>query len=125
MCPSWQYTRNAFILPTDEKTKAKGISKATGIDVDFAQEPPENNMILVDFEGGKVTSPLPNVKIVDESGIDVLMLSPDGKLLARNSALDTDAKNSQIAYIERVKRREDILKPPSRTRARAKEQSEF
>ncbi|MHB1422866.1 MAG: hypothetical protein ACYC3I_06670 [Gemmataceae bacterium] len=107
--PVWQYVRNAFILPTEEKTKGPGRKKTTGIEVDFGHESPENNAILVDFEGGRVNSPLPNIKVADESGIEVLMLSPDGKLLARNSALDTD-------NTERKERRKEVLKRIQDTR---------
>ncbi len=102
--PIWKYTQNTFILPAEvQKPSARAGGKVpTGIDVDFGQDPPENNLILVDFEGGS-RLPVPNSKTTDDSAIEVLMLAPDGKLLARNSAKDTNDK-------ERIDRRNEVLK---------------
>jgi hypothetical protein len=102
--PIWKYTQNNFILPAEsQKPSARAGGKVpTGIDVDFGQEPLENNLILVDFEGGN-RLPVPNSKAIDDSAVEVLMLSPDGKLLARNSAKDTTDK-------DRTERRNDALK---------------
>jgi hypothetical protein len=98
--PIWIYTRNAFILPAEEKSRLSRRVK-TGIDVEFGQENSENNLILVDFEGGRIN--IPSSKADDICPIEVLMLSPDGKLLARNSLNDTKDD-------ERIKRREKVLK---------------
>lgn len=99
--PIWKYNQNTFILPNeDQKPRAKTNFKVpTGIDVDFGQEPPEKNLILVDFEGGRVSLPTP--KVDDTCAIEVLMMSADGKLLARNSVKDTSDE-------ERKKRREKV-----------------
>jgi hypothetical protein len=102
--PIWKYTQNTFILPAEgNKPSARAGGKVpTGIDVDFGQDPPENNLILVDFEGGNRLA-VPNSKATDDCGIEVLMLSPNGKLLARNSAKDTNDE-------DRKKRRDEVLK---------------
>jgi hypothetical protein len=101
--PIWKFTQNTFILPAeDQKVNRRSGKPNTGIEVDFGQDPPENNLILVDFEGGN-RLPVPNSKTTDDCAIEVLMLSPDGKLLARNSAKDTADK-------ERIDRRNAVLK---------------
>jgi hypothetical protein len=101
--PIWKYTQNTFILPAEStKINRKAGKPNTGIDVDFGQDPAENNMILVDFEGGRGVS-VPGTKISDDCATEVLMLTPDGKLQARNSVKDTgDTK--------RTERREAVLK---------------
>jgi hypothetical protein len=99
--PIWKYTQNMFILPTvSERINRKVGKPNTGIDVEFGQDPPESNLILVDFEGGRVSSQTP--KVDDTCAIEVLMLAPDGKLLARNSVKDTTDD-------ERIKRRDRAL----------------
>jgi hypothetical protein len=112
--PIWIYSRNAFILPSEERTTRAARARGnTGIDVDFGEENPENNLILVDFEGGRVN--VPGVKAADDlCPIQVLMLSPDGKLLARNSLKDT---NDSV----RQKRREEVLKRVQEVRQGRKE----
>jgi len=108
--PIWKFTQNKFILPVVENQRNSrrfGRQPDTGIDIDFGQDPPENNLILVDFEGGRglsIPSPFAaNKNITEDSAVEVLMLSPDGKLLARNSAKDTNDE-------ERKKRREEVFK---------------
>jgi hypothetical protein len=103
--PIWKYTQNTFILPTEDQKKInrRAGKPNTGIDVDFGQDPPENNTILVDFEGGKGIAVPGNSKMTDDCAIEVLMLSPEGKLLARNSVKDTNDE-------QRKKRRDDVLK---------------
>jgi hypothetical protein len=101
--PIWKYTQNTYILPADNpKLNRKAGKPNTGIEVDFGQDPAENNMILVDFEGGRGVS-APGSKTTDDCAVEVLMLSPDGKLHARNSAKD-------IADTNRTERREAVLK---------------
>lgn len=104
--PIWKYTQNRYILPAlpDAKINRRAGGKVnTGIDVDFGQDPPESNMILVDFAGGRGVQLPSNSKIKDDCAIEVLMLSPEGKLLARNSAKDTEDQ-------KRKERREAVLK---------------
>ncbi|HEY7423592.1 MAG TPA: hypothetical protein VH682_05050 [Gemmataceae bacterium] len=97
--PVWKYTRDAFILPAENQTKKDIIRGRTGVLVNFGQDNPENETLLLDFEGGKVREG----KLDDTCAVEVLMLSPDGKLLARNSV--TDGNNR-----ERTERREKVQK---------------
>lgn len=102
--PIWKYSQNAYVIPAEEQTKKTAFSRkqsSTGIDVDFGFEDPNQNTILVDFEGGRAYSSSP--KMEDKYRTEVLMLSADGKLLARNSARDTEND-------EREKRRNTVLK---------------
>jgi hypothetical protein len=97
--PIWKYRQNTFILPAEEapkRTRKKDIT--TGIEVDFSQEKANNETILVDFDGGKTAL----AKVVATSRIEVLMLDPDGKLLARNNVKDKEDE-------EREKRRAEVL----------------
>jgi hypothetical protein len=107
--PVWQYSKNAFVLPTGEKNvkeKNRGLIP-TGIDVDFGQDNPDNETVLVDFEGGRSYHPT-NKNLADASRTEVLMLSPDGKLLARNSAKDTDDEYRKARRKEVIDRVENI-----------------
>jgi hypothetical protein len=104
--PIWIYTRNSFILPIENPKDRVRNRVRTGIDVDFGQENPENNMILVDFEGGKVSSQSP--KVDDNCALEVLMLSPDGKLLARNNIKDTKDGDRTARREEAMKRIQDV-----------------
>ncbi|HEY7326103.1 MAG TPA: hypothetical protein VH592_00580 [Gemmataceae bacterium] len=105
--PIWQYVQNKFILPAENWRPSRRTGKVnTGIEVDFGQDPLENNTILVDFEGGHVSASSPlgdNKTVFDDCAIEVLMLSGDGKLLARTSAKDTDDT-------DRIERRAEVLK---------------
>jgi hypothetical protein len=105
--PIWKSTQNTFILPTvSEKINRRAGKPNTGIDVEFGQDPPENNLILVDFEGGRVSSEKP--KVDDTCAIEVLMLSPDGKLLARNSVKDTNDDERKERRDKALKRIQDV-----------------
>ncbi len=104
--PMWIWTRNSFILPEENpKAKRRGRVK-TGIYVEFGQENPENNLILVDFEGGRVSSQSP--KMDDTCALEVLMLSPDGKLLARNSYKDKEDEQRKKIREHALKRIQEV-----------------
>jgi hypothetical protein len=87
----WRYSLDSFILPCEAHLRPVPGQRQTGIEVDFGQDEEKGKeTILVDFEGGRqayqqTTAP---GRIEDESATEVLMLSPEGKLLARNSAAD-------------------------------------
>jgi hypothetical protein len=72
------------------------------VKVNFAHENPEGSeTILVDFEGGQQFLN----KLADTSVVEVLLLSPDGKLLARNSGddgKDEDRAKRRDAYVKRI-----------------------
>jgi hypothetical protein len=106
--PVWRPREGTMALLTDTSTRMR----KPGVEVNFGYGT-DQEAVLVDFEGGKVSydrivarSEDPDQKpttrkINDESSTDVLILSPDGKLIARNSA--ADAKNE-----ERVKRLKEV-----------------
>jgi len=99
--PVWKYTLDSFVLPVeDQKAKKFRGRVPTGVTVNFGQENADNETILVDFEGGRESLKTPRVD--DNSGIEVLMLGPDGKLRARNSVVDTNDD-------QREKRRAQVL----------------
>jgi hypothetical protein len=104
--PIWKYSQNAYVLPIEEQKKRNAYDRRTftGLDVDFGfDNSPTEDTILVDFEGGRVFSQSP--KMDDTCRTEVLMLSPDGKLLARNSAKDTEDEervNTRKKVFERI-----------------------
>ncbi len=105
--PIWKYVQNSYVLPTEELPK-KGANRrmaTTGIDVDFGGDNPERETILLDFEGGRVSTPS---KLYDTCRLEVLMLSPDGKLLARNNAVDTTDEDRQKRRQEALDRIKEI-----------------
>ncbi len=108
--PVWKYTQDSFVIPTEDQRKRVRGKVPTGVHVNFGADNPDSETILVDFEGG-LRQYEPGVagaegaakpaKISDTSGVEVLMISPDGKLLARNSATDSGDE-------ERKGRRESV-----------------
>jgi hypothetical protein len=82
----WNPQQEAFVfaVPADKK---RPVRQRKGIPVDFG-----TRYILVDFQGGRQEEAARKdaAKIRDESPLEVLVLSPDGKLLVRNSRDDTD-----------------------------------
>ena len=91
--------------------KPSRIQDKTLMSVPFGDE-----TLLVDFEGGRETytistkpadsdEPSKKVTVTDECAVELLMMRPDGKMIARNSVTDGDTENSKIAK-ERVKRAE-------------------
>ena len=116
--PVWKYTQDAFVLPAeDQKIRRKGKVQ-TGVTINFGPDNEDNNTILVDFDGPRhyreFTGQGPDgqpktLKIDDTTGIEVLMLSPEGKLLAHNSLADTNDK-------ARVDRRKEVMDRIQRVR---------
>ena len=89
--PLWNKFQQAFLIGdvavAQGRTKIKKTAtKATkelitsGLQIDLTTAPPS---ILVDFEGGRKTN--------DSAASDVLVLTPEGKLVLRNSRADSDA----------------------------------
>lgn len=105
--PIWKYSKNAYILPAeDPKNRQERRLALTGIDVDFGFDNSEKeDTILIDFEGGRVSGP---AKITDDCHTEVLMLSPNGKLLARNSTKDADDRDRSDLREKVLKRIENI-----------------
>ncbi len=106
----WNRPQQMFeITPVRSKPKAAGQPKnepaAAGIPVDLMTNPP---VIVVDFEGGKKLfffrrdGNREYVSGGDESAFEVLALMPDGRLVVRNSRIDSD--NETFAGAQRQQR---------------------
>ena len=107
----WKFPLDSFVLACEDYERAHGKVR-TGIKVDFGQDEEKGKeTILVDFEGGRRVYQLlrePGL-IEDTSRTEVLMLSPDGKLLARNSAAD-ERSVERLARRARWRRQVEALK---------------
>jgi hypothetical protein len=108
--PYWMPQQESFVLAVTPKDKPKpGITGElpTGIEVNFAHEPTDT--LLVDFEGGELSHQRmadgkPSGKPLREAApTEVLLLSPEGKLLALDSSVDGSDKT------ERGKERKERL----------------
>jgi hypothetical protein len=104
--PVWKYTQDSYVLPAEDQRARKVRGKVpTGVSVNFAQENPDGSeTILLDFEGGQEFLG----KLADNSAIEVLLLSPEGKLLARNSGADNSDKKREDRREEYVKRIQEV-----------------
>jgi hypothetical protein len=80
---------------------------AHNFEVESGYVPFGDGSVLVDFEGGKLTHRRPrNVKITDEASTEVLVMTPDGKVYARNygdDLADRERMFRRIRYEEKVK----------------------
>jgi len=129
--PCWMPNLEKFIIPTES-----GASKADpGVTVSFGfnagGEQPE--AILVDFDGGAVAynrvvgrkgDKVETKRLPDASAGEVLMLSPDGKLLLHESALDVADKDRQKRLKEfktRVREVKESGKPAEEREQKDKE----
>jgi hypothetical protein len=109
--PVWRPRKETMSLLTDSTTRAR----KPGVEVNFGyNRPPDyQEAVLIDFEGGKQSyahvvkrsddpdQKATTVPVNDESSTDVLILTPDGRLQARNSAADTKDE-------DRVKRLKEV-----------------
>jgi hypothetical protein len=113
--PLWKATQEDYVVATDSSTKVRH----PGLEVSFGYDRPDGReMILVDFEGGKqsydrvVSRAEDNVqkrKVDDSAALEVVMLSPDGRLLYRDSATDSENKQRKDR-LERVRKRLEEVK---------------
>jgi hypothetical protein len=87
--PVWKFAQDSYVLPAEDQKRKRGGRVRSGVEVSFGQSNAENETILLDFEGGTVRE---GKQLSDNSSVEVLMLSPDGKLLARNSDKDAHDK---------------------------------
>ena len=92
--PVWYRNKQAFEIGQNvqaaRKKPAPGSVLTTGLPVDLMTNPPA---LIVDFDGGKRDSVKVGKEFVsDTSAIDMLVLTPEGKLVLRNSRHDTDAE---------------------------------
>jgi hypothetical protein len=117
--PVWRYTRESFVIagdPDPRQTRRLG----PGIDVNFGHDRPDGvEAAVVDFEGGSQShervlgrtaddKPITR-KVVDDSATEVLLLSPDGKLLAHDSAHDVNDKDRK-GKLDRYRKRVSEVK---------------
>jgi hypothetical protein len=109
--PVWNTSHDNFVLPADTHGRQ---NKRSTIKVSFSHNLKDNlETILVDFEGGRESykpadpdnedkeTRIPPKGVEDVSPIDILLLAPDGKLIARNSAADAQDQ-------ERIRRRNQV-----------------
>jgi hypothetical protein len=119
--PVWKYDYKDYTIAADPHDR----SRKPGIEVNFGYERPDGaEALLVDFEGGKGQrySPTPAAKtedgaapppsrgVSDDSGIEVLILTPEGKLIARNGANDREEDKRKERRDELHKRIDDVKK---------------
>jgi hypothetical protein len=111
--PYWRTTQEQFVLATEPKA----TRRAPGVPVSFRPDWPDGrDTLLVDFEGGSLDykrvasrdeDGKPNYRpIRDSVATEMLLLTPDGKLLAHEGA--ADAKDEQRT--KRLKEVKDRLK---------------
>ncbi len=117
--PVWKYTQDSFVLPAKDQRKRVRGKLPTGVLVNFKPDDPDRDMILVDFEGGRrlfqqtappAGSAAKSPWAEDVSAVEVVLLSPDGKLLARNSATDArdaDRQKRRAEYHVRIQKIKD------------------
>lgn len=103
--PVWSFAEDKFVMATNPEKPRAGT-------VPVPMAAPRNDPILVDFEGGKATryNKSGGGYVLDDSAIEMLILSPEGKLLTRDSATDTQdetRKQRFEAWSKRVKEVKD------------------
>jgi hypothetical protein len=109
--PVWSYTRESFTFPKDHN-KLEGVEVPFGYQAGINQPEP----ILVDFIKGRTTydqvirrdedDNAETVKVTDDSGVNALILNPDGRLVLLEGALDLEDK----VRIERLKATRERIK---------------
>ena len=96
--PVWNTKQEEFVLaqhPDTYRKKGPGVRvvQHKGVPVDF-----NTGSLLVDFDGGKADlfyrdKDKKENKVRDESAVEALVLTPEGKLIVRDSRIDTDSKD--------------------------------
>src|SRR5205823_1609647 len=116
--PYWRTNQEQFVIASEPKS----TRKAPGVPVDFkAPSTLGLDTVLVDFEGGtldyeRVVSrdedgKEQKRKMRDSSAPEVLLLTPDGKLLAREGAADAKDKE-RLDRLKEVRDRIQEVKNP-------------
>lgn len=95
--PVWNAKAEEFVLaqhPDTYRKRGPGVRvvQHKGVPVDF-----NTGALLVDFDGGKADlfyrdKDKKENKVRDESAVEALVLTPEGKLVVRDSRIDTEAK---------------------------------
>jgi hypothetical protein len=92
--PVWEFAREMFVLQGVVDEKDRRTPK--GVEVPFGNI--NRPSVLVDFEGGKQSYAHKNERPFDEISrtevlvMSLLVMSPDGKLMAHNSSSDAEDK---------------------------------
>jgi hypothetical protein len=121
--PIWDPAKEGYAFakhPDDEVRKENNRMarlEHQGVPVDYATDPltPEPDRvpgpIVVDFEGGKHAVALGDgaKPIVEDAPVEMLVLSPDGRLLVHNNKIDTADPERQARY-EKWKAWEDHVR---------------
>ncbi len=99
--PVWDRQSGSFQIDTKlVKEKGKSVQKP-GVPLDFiVSDPPP---LLVDFDGGKRSFKVGNSTLNDDSAVEALVMTPEGRLIVRNSRLDSDP------VVPEAKQRQDRL----------------
>jgi hypothetical protein len=116
--PVWDSAQDGFsfaIHPDDVVAKRTGrrTIRHKGIPVDFASDPlaAERDRspasVLVDFEGGKRAIP-GEAKATEEVPVEMLVLTPDGKLLVHTSTADTNDGDRRRRYLTWKERLDEV-----------------
>ena len=83
--PAWRPLAEAFAIPKTPGDVKKKVPAHLGVAIKLKDDAP----VLVDFAGGKKMKSANAVE--EETALDVLILTPDGKLRVHNSRDDSDA----------------------------------
>ena len=99
--PVWDRQTNSFQIDTKlVKEKGKSVQKP-GVPLDFiVSDPPP---LLVDFDGGRKAFKVGATTVNDDSAVEALVMTPEGRLVVRNSRLDSDP------VVPEAKQRQDRL----------------
>jgi hypothetical protein len=92
--PIWRSPLEAFVLMVAEQPQGGSRKKDTGVEVDFSL--PNDDAVLVDFEGGpqhfkrsvRHDDRVDTIKTDERITQEVLLVSSDGRVTARNGAND-------------------------------------
>jgi hypothetical protein len=113
--PFWKPTQEGFVVASDSTTR----TRHPGIEVNFGFERPDGReALLVDFEGGKQSyervvsrndDKVQTQKVDDVGAVEAVFLSPDGRLLSRDSAYDVN-EHERTDRLDRVRKRLDEVK---------------
>jgi hypothetical protein len=123
--PVWSETHNAFLVPVDRPGREK---RFPGIEVNFSHENEKGyETVLVDFDGGRQQYRLPPkneedkpATIEDSSATEVLLMTPEGKLLGHDTSTDSvdhqRIEDRKIAAhrVEIVRHGKDAVEPPGK-----------
>jgi hypothetical protein len=110
--PFWKATQEDYVVASDSSTK----TRHPGIDVSFGYDRPDGReAVLVDFEGGKqeyervvskIDDQVSTRKVNDSDAMEIVILTPDGRLLSRDGARDAN----DSVRTDRLKKVRDRLK---------------